>query len=256
MSLNKPTVVVADTSTKETSAIFTKNQKEKIEVKINPTQYYVKFSFMITYTLLLTTATITIIEALRTKDPSVRHILNLETCISIVAGYFYSIFLSQISNSAISDEKIDWTEITKVRYIDWSITTPMMLLALCLVLSQNVGKSVKFSTIGTIVLLNYFMLYTGYMGEINAAIKFICMVAGFIAFFIMFYIIYNNFVAPKYSGVNYTLFFIYLTVWSMYGIVYMLPEEYKNISTNILDLIAKCLIGLGLWVYYTKIVSF
>jgi hypothetical protein len=44
-----------------------------------------------------------------------------------------------------------------------------------------------------------------------------------------------------------------LVVWSMYGIVYMLNEEYKNISMNILDFIAKCFIGLGLWAYYTKV---
>ena len=34
---------------------------------------------------------------------------------------------------------------------------------------------------------------------------------------------------------------------------YMLNEEYKNISMNILDFIAKCFIGLGLWAYYTKV---
>lgn len=36
-----------------------------------------KASFVITYILLLTTATITFIEAIRTQVPYVRHILNL-----------------------------------------------------------------------------------------------------------------------------------------------------------------------------------
>jgi hypothetical protein len=36
--------------------------------------------------------------------------------------------------------------------------------------------------------------------------------------------------------------------------VYLLDEESKQFATNILDLIAKCLIGLGLWAYYTKII--
>ena len=54
---------------------------------------YIKFSFMITYILLLTTATITFIEALRTNNPTIRHIFNLETCISLVASYFYLLFL-------------------------------------------------------------------------------------------------------------------------------------------------------------------
>jgi hypothetical protein len=34
----------------------------------------------------------------------------------------------------------------------------------------------------------------------------------------------------------------------------MFNEEAKNIAMNILDLIAKCFIGLGLWAYYTKII--
>jgi hypothetical protein len=34
-----------------------------------------------------------------------------------------------------------------------------------------------------------------------------------------------------------------------------LNDEYKNIMLNILDCIAKCLIGLGLWAYYSDIVT-
>ena len=45
-------------------------------------------SFYITYVFLMTTATITFIEAIRTDDKKVRHILNLETCISVVAAFF------------------------------------------------------------------------------------------------------------------------------------------------------------------------
>ena len=50
-------------------------------------------SFYITYVFLMTTATITFIEAMRTKDIKIRNILNLETCISVVAAFFYSKFV-------------------------------------------------------------------------------------------------------------------------------------------------------------------
>ena len=50
-------------------------------------------SFYITYVFLMTTATITFIEAIRTKDIKIRNILNLETCISVVAAFFYSKFV-------------------------------------------------------------------------------------------------------------------------------------------------------------------
>jgi len=79
--------------------------KDKTENK--NIENYVKFSFNITYILLLTTGTITLIEALRTSDPRVRHIFNLETCISIVAGYFYSTFVTEINNSYDNHKKID-----------------------------------------------------------------------------------------------------------------------------------------------------
>jgi hypothetical protein len=45
-----------------------------------------------------------------------------------------------------------------------------------------------------------------------------------------------------------------LSIWALYGIVYLFQEEYKNISMNILDAIAKCFIGLALWAYYAKII--
>lgn len=220
----------------------------------NPVQYYVKFSFTITYILLLTTATITVIEALRTQNPVVRHIMNLETCISIVAGYFYSIFVAQIDKYSFEKKEIDWSEISKTRYIDWTITTPMMLLVLCVVLGNEINRKVYVPTILSIVALNYAMLYVGYLGETEVLSRWWAVSIGFVFFFALFSIIFTTFVAPKYSASNYILFSVYLVVWSLYGVVYMLNEIYKNIAMNLLDLTAKCAIGLGLWAYYTKIV--
>jgi bacteriorhodopsin len=223
--------------------------------KENPVRYYVKFSFVITYILLLTTATITFIEAIRTPIPFVRHVLNLETCISVVAGYFYSVFVSQIENFSNKGIEIDWADISKTRYIDWSITTPMMLLALCLVLAQNAKKSVSFKVIGTIVLLNYAMLYIGYLGENKTMNRMLSQVLGFIPFIAMFSIIFLQFVRSSGVTANYVLYSTFLFVWSLYGFVFMLGEEYKNIGMNILDFIAKCFIGISLWAYYTKIIK-
>ena len=217
-------------------------------------QYKVKFSFNITYILLLTTATIILIEALRTKNTNVRNILNLEIAISVIAGYFYSAFVAKISDSYDKNKKIDWGDINKTRYIDWFITTPLMLLALCLVLSSEIGSTVKLHIIFSIVLLNYLMLYIGYLGETNVLNKGISTIMGFIFFGLMYFIIFYNFVLPKYKLSNYVLFTLYLVVWSVYGIVYLLDEENKNLVFNVLDLISKCFVGLGLWAYYTKVI--
>jgi bacteriorhodopsin len=192
---------------------------------------------------------------MRTQNQFARHVLNLETCISVVAGYFYSVFVSQIETFSNKGIDIDWSDISKTRYIDWVITTPMMLLALCLVLAQNAKKFVTLGVIGTIVLLNYAMLYIGYAGENNMMNKSLSQVFGFIPFIIMFSIIYFKYVKSSGSIANKVLYTIYLVVWSMYGFVFMLGEEYKNIGMNILDFTAKCFIGIALWAYYTKIIK-
>lgn len=223
------------------------NKKEDTK---KPTDTNVKNSFMLTYVLLLTTATITFIEAIRTTSPTIRHIFNLETCISVVAGYFYGLFIQKIDKPG----KIDWSEITKLRYLDWAITTPMMLLALCLVLSYNSKTVIHLPVILSIVALNYVMLYTGYMGETGVLERWIADIVGFVPFIAMFFIIYYNFIRPRPEYSNVVLYILYLVIWTLYGVVYMLGEEWKNITMNILDLTAKCLVGLGLWVYYTKIV--
>ena len=215
----------------------------------------VKFSFTIAYILLLTTATITFIEAMRTKNEMVRHVLNLETCISVVDGYFYSVFVDKIAQSEEKMILMDWSEISQIRYIDWAITTPFMLLALCLVLSTNINKKICLPTMLTIIALNYTMLYSGYLGEMKTISIFLAEVVGFGAFFAMFGLIFKQYVMSSVNVANRALFGMYFSIWSLYGVAYLLDEEYKNITMNYLDLTAKCLIGLSLWAYYTRILS-
>ena len=229
------------------------DDSSKREKKVNPVQHYVKFSFSITYIFLLTTATITFIEAMRTMDPTVRHVLNLETAVSLIAGYFYSVFLEKISIYEKEDRKIDWGDVSSTRYIDWSMTTPLMLLVLCLVLSNNIGKSLTLSILGVIVVLNYFMLYFGYLGEVGQMDRSASCFFGFVAFAGMFGIIFNQFVRPVYKFSNYIIFGIFVFIWTFYGLVYMLNETYKNIAMNVLDCLAKCCFGLGIWAYYSNI---
>ena len=240
-------------SSKPTSELVTGTPQDKVDKKINPVQYNVKVSFMITYILLLTTATVTFIEAMCTKIPEIRHILNLETVISIIAGYFYSIFLAQIEGYGKEGTQVNWNEISKTRYVDWAITTPIMLLVLCVVLASNIKRSVGVINMLIIVVLNYLMLYIGYLGESNVLNRTMAMVGGFIPFFAMFYLIFIRYVKPVKNAVNSFLYGFYILIWGLYGVVYMFKEEYKNIIMNVLDCIAKCFIGLGLWVYYTKI---
>jgi len=214
----------------------------------------IALSFQMSYIILLTTATITFIESIRTNIPMVRHIFNLETCVSLVAGYFYSLFLERLKYFEEQQKPIDWKEMTQIRYMDWVITTPMMLVVLCGTLAYNSKTKILLVPITTIILLNYAMLGLGYLGEINTLDKITAASSGFLALFAMFGAIYYYFIHPKQKIVNYILYGFYLAVWSMYGIVYFFQEETKNIGLNVLDVLSKCLLGLGLWVYFTKIV--
>ena len=208
----------------------------------------VKCTFTITYIFLLTTATITFIEAMRTPNTKARHILNIETAISLIAGYFYSVFLDKINA-----KRINYKEITLLRYIDWAITTPLMLLVLAMFLSSHVKKDLTLSLLVSVIGLNYVMLYAGYLGEIGQLERWTAWGIGFAAFFGMFGLLYQNFLSIKCHLSNYFIFSIFAGIWSLYGIVYMLDEPSKTVGMNILDLISKCFVGIGIWAYFSKI---
>jgi bacteriorhodopsin len=209
------------------------------------------FSFTLNYILIITTGTITLIEALRTKIPLVRHIFNLETVISIIAGYFYSKFVDRIKESFAGGKPVDWLEIIKTRYLDWAITTPLMLMVLINVIAHHNRKSPSIRVYFLIILLNYIMLYLGYRGEFVKR-NILYFIGSFLAFFLMFGIIFFLYVKPKYNTFNYALFFFFFIVWSLYGIVYKMDLKNKNITYNYLDLVSKCFVGIGLWLYFTN----
>lgn len=206
--------------------------------------HLIKSSFSITYAFLFTTGTICLIEALTTKDEKIRHIMNVETAISFIAFYFYSVFLSKIK-----DHQIELKEISQIRYVDWFMTTPFMLLSLGLVLSYNLKINFKFSHFIIAMLLNWGMLLAGYLGEIGKIDKKMATVGGFILFGLLFYYIYWYYVKDKKSLVNLVTYLVFVILWAIYGIAYLQNERIKNMIYNILDLFAKCFVGIGFWAY-------
>lgn len=208
----------------------------------------VKNSFYLTYVFLLTTATVTFIEAMRTKVQKVRHILNLETCISVVAAYFYGKFIEQINT-----KNIDYRKINMTRYIDWFITTPIMLLVLCLAFLYNTGGKLHFLTFLKILAINFAMLSFGYLGETNVINKPLSQLLGFVFFFGLYGFIYYKFLHKKNIFDNQILYWSFFTFWILYGVVYNMPEKIKNVTFNYLDLFAKCFVGIFFWAYFTGV---
>ena len=215
---------------------------------LNNNSNLVKNSFYITYAFLITTGTITFIEALRTNDTKIRHILNLETVISIIAGYFYSQFVKKIQN-----KELDYREINMTRYLDWAITTPVMLLVLCLVFVYNTKERLSAKFFLLILLLNYGMLGLGYLGETQQISKNTGLIGGWVFFVILYGLLYFTFLRNRNVFDNNIIFVAFVVFWSGYGILYKTNEEVKNIGYNVLDLFSKCFVGIFFWAYLTKV---
>ena len=231
------------------------NQNKIVDSSINNKDNPVVVSFYITYAFLLTTATITFIEAMRNNDPKIRHILNLETCISIVAAFFYTQFINKIKNTTNEKKELNYKQINFTRYTDWAITTPIMLLALCLVFSYNIKTTLSASMFFMVLILNYLMLGSGYAGELNLIPKNYGYIWGFVFFIALYSLIYFIFLYKKYNRDNLLIYGIFVVLWAIYGLVYKCEERTKNISYNILDLFSKCFVGIFFWAYLAKVIK-
>jgi len=146
--------------------------------------------------------------------------------------------------------------ITITRYYDWVITTPTMLFTYCMYLlhTKNLEENKNHDllylinnekyTLITIMLLNWLMLFFGYIGELGIMNIKLSTFFGFMPFFAMFYIIYENY--SKYTPIGVNTFYYFAFVWGLYGVAALMSYEAKNIMYNILDLFAKNFFALYL----------
>ncbi len=221
----------------------TEPKKEKIELGST-----FKTSFFVSYLILFGYTCITLIEAIRTPFVQVRHIMNLETTVSLIAGLVYGYF-----NTEIQKESPDLKYISKIRYVDWMITTPMILLVLLLFYNPK-AASVDYKTYSAIVALNAGMLASGYYGETGTLTRTQGSVLGFAFFAALLALLYSCCI-PK--GSNLAVFGIFAIIWSLYGVNYMIEdEETKNTIYNFLDVASKALFGIVLWLFFGHILDF
>ena len=89
------------------------------------------------------------------------------------------------------------------------------------------------------------MLALGFLGEINVVSKYITTTIGFYFFYKSFDLIYYNYAINSQLGQK--LFIFMASVWSLYGIVALMSTNIKNISYNLLDIVAKNFYGLYLY---------
>lgn len=181
----------------------------------------------------------------------IKQLLFLEITVQAIEGLFYVWLLYNFTSV---------TNVTPKRYIDWTITTPTMLITLMFYLlflekreKQQDTTGLNFfdlivengQTIWNVFILNWAMLFFGYLGEMNILSTLTGVLLGFIPFLLYYYIIYQKYAAGS-SSTGIKIFWYFFIFWSLYGIVALLPYYLKNGLYNILDLFAKNFFGLFL----------
>ena len=213
---------------------------------IIPVTETLRNSFTASYLVLMGYTGLTAIEALRTPSIEVRHIMNIETTVSLVAGLVYSIF-----HEMLKAPTIDLSQITKMRYIDWSITTPLIILVLTLFYTGINHPSYKVFLL--LIAFNWAMLGSGYLGEVGTISKWAGFGLGFLFFGLMLLVLFVTCVANTKSHL---VFWVFALIWTGYGIAYLADEETKNLAYKGLDVVSKALFGVVLFLYYGKVLKF
>ena len=184
--------------------------------------------------------------------PKYRVFFALEVLVTSVAGFMYY----WIINTYLTSKQlnlVDWDKITTLRYIDWFITTPLLLFSFSLFLSKgeqvkNLGNFIVF-----IIFFDLIMISAGYLGSFNLINNTLSQFIGFFAYFVIFYSIYNKFFQGgkllTHIIFKKIFFFIMLFLWFLYGVVYNSSNYNRNAWTNILDGISKGIFGLSLAAY-------
>ena len=177
------------------------------------------------------------------SDDDLSIILWLEVSSQIVEFLWYLIVLTQTRTIS-----------TRYRYIDWVISTPIMLTSLGMFFRYRAGDGVltvfDMSPIYVSLVLNWFMLLIGFSIEspntselqrlIGVGFGGIALVGSFTTL--------STYIQPGDLTSN-ILFWVTFFVWSLYGVAASLEYTPKNVMYNLIDVVSKNGYGVFLFVY-------
>ena len=179
-------------------------------------------------------------------DPSARSDLNaivaLEVSSQAVEFVWYVVIVCRYA-----------TIRTWMRYIDWVVSTPVMLLSTALFFSHRDPDASLWSplrgwTMYACVACDWFMLLCGYLVETGRVRRDLGIVLGSWGLVGTFTFLAMS-LPPSGDALASALFWGVYGVWSLYGVAAVLPYEPKNIMYNLLDIVSKNVYGLLLFVY-------
>lgn len=190
------------------------------------------------------------------KHGILNEVLAAETLVQLVELFFYGFFLRSMANTSLA-------QMAAIRYFDWLITTPTMLLTTIIYfkyeeyIEKNKSNILHFSdflkdntqNIITIVICNFLMLLFGYLGETGVIDMMSSIILGFMFFAYTFYIIYTKYAVNSQQSMK--IFKFIFSIWTLYGVAATLRPYQKNVMYNVLDIFAKNFFGL--YLYYKVI---
>jgi bacteriorhodopsin len=180
------------------------------------------------------------------KDELLKDLVKVELFVQVIEFIFYVwliYYFSKVSRN-----------ITPYRYLDWAITTPLMLITLSAYLNHDGNKSTRLTdflidnteSIVKIVVLNAAMLLFGIIGEFGYLSAYTSTALGFIPFALNFKYIKDTFLPSSEDNFKNAVFYWFVLFWSLYGVFALTSYTIKNTGYNVLDVFAKNFFGLFL----------
>ena len=179
------------------------------------------------------------------KDLVLQTVLWIETIVQVIELAFYSWYSYYFHTVA---------EATFYRYHDWAVTTPLMLFS-TMIYYEYQNKPEDEVTLESFLREHWFdvlvvagfnaiMLLFGYLYELNVIDLWTSQTLGFAGFVGSFYVMWDKFASK--SPKNLWLYAFMITVWGLYGVAAMFNSVWKNVSYNLLDVVAKNFYGVFL----------
>ena len=179
------------------------------------------------------------------KDELLKDLLKVELVVQVIEFIFYVWLILYFHKTA--------RNITPVRYLDWAITTPLMLITLAAFLQHDGRSSARLTDflsnhtgpVIKIVVLNAMMLLFGFIGELGWLNPYVSSALGFIPFIINFKYIKDTFLTEE-DDIKKWLLYWFVFFWALYGVFAVMSYTVKNTGYNILDIFAKNFFGIFL----------
>ncbi len=176
-----------------------------------------------------------------------RRALSIETVVNLIAAVVYMELRPALKSNSLA-------RASDLRYTDWLLTTPLLLVSLTLFLQESPaagapngilgGASINGMWLLILLLANTVMLLCGRQARGDPGSQAVIS-KPFIGAWLCFLLI-----AVVYLTMYYWVWVVYVfvAVWALYGVAFLAPVAMRESAYNLLDLVSK--VGFGMFLYF------